>query len=414
MIPRAFLSLRASYAEAMSGTPRLTPSSRRRLRYLAPVAVAAAIGLGAWIPTLPAGASPQLPTQTVNQLIARAEQPSVSGFTGSIEWSAKLGLPSLSDLTAGTGQSSSAFNWTDLLSGSHQVKVWDGGTNGQRLALIESASEVDIYRSSDATGGQTWLYDSTTNTATHLVAATHPGTGSTPAATSPDAAPALTPQQVAEQVLRQVENVTALSVSSATYVAGQPAYVLSLRPTPGSAGAAASTIGRITIAVDAANGAVLRVTVVPVGTTTPALSLGFTSVQFAKAGSQLPAAQFRVQPLEGHEGCYPDRRRRPAIRGERRSARFERPGADHGRLRMGDGGRCPRHRARPHGSRLLRTRTGRLHLARRRPPVAGRSGGHRHHGGFSAHAAEQGGAAIAAQLDAATTAVPGRSAPAGC
>jgi len=275
------------------------PSGRRRLRYLAPVAAAAAIGVGTWIPTLSASASPKLPNQTVDQLIARAEQPPTGGFTGTVEWTANLGLPSLSGVTSTSGTSGAGFDWTTLLSGSHQVKVWDGARNGQRLALIEPSSEMDLYTSSDATGHQTWVYDSAANKATHLVPAAGRA-GSRPAAGPREASagPALTPQQVAQKVLTQVKAVTTLSVSPATYVAGQPAYVLSLVP-KASGGAASSTIGRIDIAVDADNGAVLRVGVTAHGARTPALSVGFTAVQFQKLGSLLPASAFAFTPPSG-------------------------------------------------------------------------------------------------------------------
>jgi outer membrane lipoprotein-sorting protein len=276
---------------------------RRRLRFIAPVAVAAAIGLGAWIPTLPAAASPNLPSLSVNQLIAMAEQPSVSGFTGSVDWTANLGLPSLSSLTGGAGESS-GFTWTDLLSGSHQIKVWDGGAGGQRLALIGSASETDLYSS----GGQSWLYDSASNTATHLLPAAGKGepAGSAPSASGTTAASdqagshvALTPQQVSAEILRQVDSVTAISVSRPLYVAGQAAYVVTLEPKAAAPGASVSTVGNIAIAIDAANGSPLRVSVTPRGSHAPALSVGFSTVRFEAAGHQLPASEFRFSPPPG-------------------------------------------------------------------------------------------------------------------
>ncbi|MGH9077376.1 MAG: hypothetical protein ACRDY0_07985, partial [Acidimicrobiales bacterium] len=179
---------------------------------------------------------------------------------------------------------------------------------GQRLALIGSASEVDLYSSSDATGNQTWLYDSASNTATHLVTAGVAG-GPSPAgpARAPNpadaAGPALTPAQVARQVLAGVEGVTTLSVGPATYIAGQPAYVLTLAPKPGAAGAADSTVGRISIGIDATDGpgsgAVLQVSVTPAGGSVPALSVGFQSVHFMADGRSLPAAGFGFAPPPG-------------------------------------------------------------------------------------------------------------------
>ena len=278
------------------------PQARSRARLIAPVAVAAAIGLGAWIPTLPAAASPRLPSLSVDQLIAMAEQPSVSGFTGAVKWTANLGLPSLSALT-GAGQST-GFSWTDLLSGSHQIKVWDGGAAGRRMALIGPASEVDLYSS----GGQSWLYDSVTDTATHLLPAEGKGepagaarTASAPSAVSDPAGGqgAVTPQQVSAEILRQVDSVTAISVSRPVYVARQAAYVLTLEPKASAPGASVSTVGRITIAIDAANGSPLLVSVTPRGSDTPALSVGFTSVHFEAAGHRLPASEFRFSPPPG-------------------------------------------------------------------------------------------------------------------
>ena len=53
-----------------------------------------------------------------------------------------------------------------MLSGSYEIDVWLDGAKAEHLALdLPSAEEVDLVRNGD----QAWLWDSSTDTATHLV-----------------------------------------------------------------------------------------------------------------------------------------------------------------------------------------------------------------------------------------------------
>ncbi len=252
--------------------------SSRRIRLVAPVAVAGVIGLGAWLPTVTASAStPDLPTLTPAQLIAKVASAHVPGLSGTVRWSANLGLPDISSLTSGQGSSGSSFTPTSLLSGTHTIKVWDAGADQQRLAVPTSMAEVDFVRN----GQQAWYYDSSTDAVTHLVAA--PGS-STPEASHPDAHandPALTPDQLAQKLLAHLTPSTAVSVTSPVYVAnGHSAYQLVLSPAAGTAGAGASTVSQITMAVDATTGVPLQISVDAKGQSAPALQVGFDSVSF--------------------------------------------------------------------------------------------------------------------------------------
>ena len=252
------------------------PLPARYLRLVAPAAVAGVIALVAWVPTLPAGASPRLPALSPQQLLVKAETARVPGLTGTVEWSADLGLPSLGSLGA-SGAASQGFDPTSLLSGTHQIDVWDSGANQQRLALPRTLGETDLVRHGD----QAWVYDSATQKVTHLV----PASGATtPGATVParpaSTFPPLTPDQVALRLLDHLASSTSVTVSPSIRVAHRPAYVLSVAPAPGTPGAAVSTVGRITVAVDAATGMPLQVQVFARGQTAPALSIGYSSVNF--------------------------------------------------------------------------------------------------------------------------------------
>src|SRR6202034_2275242 len=96
--------------------------------------------------------------------------------------------------------------------------------------------------------------------------------------------------QEAARLLSALGPSTDVSVAPGTDVAGQPAYLLTLAPKAGSAGATQSTLDRITISVDADNGLPLDVAVYAKAVSGPVLELGYTSVSFtAPAASNFTA-----------------------------------------------------------------------------------------------------------------------------
>jgi outer membrane lipoprotein-sorting protein len=239
------------------------------------VVVAVGVILAGWVPTLPAGAAPHLPAQTVDQLVSRLEEPAAPGLVGTLTWRAELGLP---DLGGSGGES--AFSLSSLASGTTTAGVWYG-PSGERLAVLGAGTETDVY---SGTGG-VWLYDSATDTATRL---DRRGTG-------PTHLPLVGPQLVVAALLGAIPADTRLWEGTAEYVAGRPAYLLELAPQPGTAAADDSTVGRITVAVDATTGIALAVSVYAKRASAPALALAFTSVRYVDPG----ARQFRFTPAPG-------------------------------------------------------------------------------------------------------------------
>jgi outer membrane lipoprotein-sorting protein len=254
---------------------------RRRLRYATPVVVAGVVGLAASIPSLSAGATtPDLPAITAQQLITKVGQADVTSLQGTVTVTANLGLPSLSGLTSDGGQQvsgSSGLDPTSLLSGSHQIEVWTDGDQ-QRLALPSTMAETDVVR----TGNQLWLYDSGTQHVTHYVVDPPAGSAGTPATTPTDwTGTPLTPEQVAAKILGALTPSTLISAAAGPDVAGQHEYLLTLSPKPGTPQAADSTLGQVSIAVDAANGLPLQISVYGTSSsTTPVFQLGYSSVSF--------------------------------------------------------------------------------------------------------------------------------------
>jgi outer membrane lipoprotein-sorting protein len=243
-----------------------------------PAAVIVAIGGGALVPTLSgAAAPPQLPVVTAQQLVAQVIQAKVPPLSGTLTWTANLGLSDLSTLEAELGQGNGesggggdGFSPLSLLSGTYQINVWLGGPTSEHLALSESADqEVDLIRN----GNQVWLWDSSTSAVTHIVAPAAAGTEP-----SPTVAPSLTPQQLADRFLNHLNHLSptaSVTVGNPLYVAGQPAYQLLVSPL----GASGSTVNHIEIDVGASGslqGVPLQVAIYANGQASAALELGFT------------------------------------------------------------------------------------------------------------------------------------------
>lgn len=206
-----------------------------------------------------AQAAPALPARTPAQLLADvAAQSHVPALSGTVLETASLGLPKL----PGTQNSTSLIS---LLTGSHTIQVWYASPQQYRIALPGSMSETDLYRS----GSTAWLWQSVPDTATKFVLP----------AKAPSQAPAdlpATPQQAANDALAAVGPTTTVRVDSNVYVAGQASYELVLAPKDGR-----SLVGQVRIAIDASNSVPLRVEVFARHATSPAISIGFTSVTFA-------------------------------------------------------------------------------------------------------------------------------------
>jgi outer membrane lipoprotein-sorting protein len=294
----------------------------RRARWAVPLGAVAVVGVVAAGSVLAgAQAAPALPARTPAQLIAAiaANKSVPAALSGTIVTNAALGLPNLPAVGG-------PVSIPSLLTGSHTFQFWYGGPGQLRIAAPVSLGETDLR----VDGRQVWLWDSQTNTATHLLPPAGPrlpalgraGTSSPggsffspnkanrtssqsqayhstlsvttsqaeafSAAGSQDATP--TPQAVARSVLAMLGPTTTVSVQSNVMIAGQAAYQLVLAPkNPGS------LIGRVSIAVDAGRYLPLRVQVFARGAASPAYQIGFTSISFARPA----ASNFTFTPPPG-------------------------------------------------------------------------------------------------------------------
>lgn len=237
----------------------------RRARWAVPAG--ALVVTGALIGGIPAitstaAAAPALPARTPAQFLATVigEHTAPPPMTGTIAETVSLGFPKLPD----TGDPDSI---TSLLTSSHTVDIWYAGPTRFRLALPQSMSETDIYRD----GTTAYLWQSSSDS---IVKFTLPARSHKPVAGP--VTPPLTPQQAANDAIALAGKSTNVTVASNVSVAGQPAYTLVLSPKDSR-----SLVGQVAIAIDASNNVPLRVQVYARGASTPALSVGFTSISFA-------------------------------------------------------------------------------------------------------------------------------------
>ncbi|TFD21555.1 DUF2092 domain-containing protein [Cryobacterium sp. TMS1-13-1] len=260
--------------------------SRNSLRWLPAFVVPAVVVAAVIAVPLQAGATVDLPDKTPEQVLLLVNDSTVSAFSGTVEQSADLGLPSL-DLSAGMSESMTGAlpegndsviplgvtTALELLSGSHEFRVYVGGESQSRVQIKDRMAERDVVHN----GGDIWLYDSSTNAATHLSLDLE-ATAQAKSAELQSQLPTdlATPAQLAKRFLSELDPSTTVSVGTDARVAGRSVYKLVLTPKTTE-----TLVASVSIAVDSETGLPLQVTVLAQGQSAPAFRVGFTAIDFA-------------------------------------------------------------------------------------------------------------------------------------
>ncbi|GHB55569.1 hypothetical protein GCM10010377_53300 [Streptomyces viridiviolaceus] len=265
---------------------------RRAARYVVPVTVmgvaAATIGL---VPALADSGDPDLPEITAQQLIEKIAESDVQQLSGTVRISTDLGLPDLGGLESGllsggpaagdedAGSSADpSAKLTELVSGTHTLRVAADGPDRQKLSLLEDAAEYSLIHD----GKDVWGYDSRSNEVYHATASE--------GADQPAKEVPATPKDLTDQALKAVDDTTSVTVDGTAQVAGRDAYRLVIKPKQSG-----STVGAISVAVDAKTGMPLKFTLTPASGGAAVVDAGFTQVSFAKPA----ASTFDFTPPEG-------------------------------------------------------------------------------------------------------------------
>jgi outer membrane lipoprotein-sorting protein len=212
--------------------------------------------------------SESLPQTTPAALIAAVRTSDVSGFSGTVVSQLSLGLPDLPAIGS-TGESTS-FN--SLLSGSHTMQVWYGGPDEQRVALLDSTDETDVFRD----GRQVWQWSSADRVAVHTVLPARGGHSAAANQVPPTAASSLNPVALAHRALGALNPSTRVKVEDGHTVADRSAYELVLTPRVSN-----TKVASVHITVDGHTKLPLGVQIFARGDSSPAVDVAFTSIHFA-------------------------------------------------------------------------------------------------------------------------------------
>ncbi|MEY9837048.1 outer membrane lipoprotein-sorting protein [Streptacidiphilus sp. EB103A] len=273
---------------AEGGSPR--GKGRRRVLVPAAIAVVAVAGVAA-VPAL--AASQDLPSITAQQLLAKVLASKAQTFSGSVQATVDLGIPSqiaaaIPSAVAGSGGSTGQASQAQLAEkelvalvsgGTHTFQVAADGRDRQRVSSSDSGTAFTLVHN----GSSAWAYDAQSKSATHV-------TGLQAGAAATQDRGLTDPQQAATQALAALGSSTTVSVAGTAKVADQSVYKLSVKPK-----GTGSTIGEVLISVDAANGLPLQVQVNPADGSDPILKIWFSTVSFATPA----ASTFDFTPPSG-------------------------------------------------------------------------------------------------------------------
>lgn len=279
-------------AQAADESDDVRAGRRKAARYVVPVAVvgvaAATIGL---VPALASSGDPDLPKVTAQQLIEKIAKSDVQQLSGTVKITTDLGLPDLGGLASGFasgavkgGGGSSAdpqSKLMELASGTHTLRVAADGPDKGKVSLLDNASEYSVIHD----GKDVWGYDSKSNEVYHATAPESAGTKDK----APHDVPA-TPKDLADEALKSVDDTTSVTVDGTAQVAGRDAYKLVVKPKQSG-----STVGAISIAVDAKTGLPLKFTLTPASGGAAVVDAGFTKVDFSRPA----ASTFAFTPPKG-------------------------------------------------------------------------------------------------------------------
>jgi outer membrane lipoprotein-sorting protein len=266
---------------------------RKAARYIVPFAVAgvaaATIGL---VPALADSGDPKLPDITAQELIEKIAASDEEQLSGTLKVSTDLGIPALGGLAGsfapetGSPQPSASpdARLMELASGTHILRVAVDGPDKQRLSILGKSSEYSIVHNGD----DVWGYDSESNEVYHERSDGEAGRKAEERK-APKGLPA-TPKEFAEEALAAAGDTTSVTVDGTSQVAGRDAYQLLIKPKQSG-----STIGSVTVAVDASTGVPLKFTLAPSSGGKAAVDAGFTKVDFAKPD----ASSFSFTPPKG-------------------------------------------------------------------------------------------------------------------
>lgn len=227
-----------------------------------------------------ATAEPTLPPRTADEIIANVLSADPVAFSGEVSQSMNLGLPTLPG-QSGVDLTNPEAIWS-LASGTNTWRLWYDGEHSYRVAILRGQAESDLI----SNGSVLWVWSSQSQTAVRT------DLPSAPAEPGDHPVPATSPQQVAQELLREIEQYSTVATDANVRVAGRAAYELVVTPTDSQ-----TRVAQARIAVDAETSLPLRLQVFSTTSADPAIEIAFTKINFAVPN----ASVFEFTPPPGAE-----------------------------------------------------------------------------------------------------------------
>jgi outer membrane lipoprotein-sorting protein len=215
---------------------------------------------------LEARAEPTLPERTAAEVADMAASPHPEPRSGFLELRTSLGLGEF-----GTATGESGGSLVGLASGNNDARLWQDGDR-RRIALLEELGETDWYRQGDVT----YVWHSRRSRVTKVETPTETSTATGLITALAGGGTIESPDGMAARFLALRDQNTRLVLHAPTHVADRPVYQLGLIPEIDT-----SLITEVTIAVDAATGLPLKVSV-NTRDGTVAIESKFTSIKFER------------------------------------------------------------------------------------------------------------------------------------
>lgn len=227
--------------------------------------VAGVVGLVVLAAPAGAGAAPTLPPTTPQALVQSVLTASVPSMSGTVAIDNNLGLPSVPGIP-------------ELANGNSQLRVWSDGTGRTRVSMPTATSEQTFV--DDGTTLYSWSSSDRTVTESPApkAGARHKANSAPLGSTTPT-----DPASLAKQLVSALQNSSNIAVDGTDTVAGQPAYDLVLTPKANQR----TLLREVKIAIDANKHIPLQLTVLGDNSSTPAVQVGFSDLNYGPQQSSL-------------------------------------------------------------------------------------------------------------------------------
>jgi outer membrane lipoprotein-sorting protein len=300
-------------------------SSKMKKWIPALVAPATVVALSIAVP-MQANAVIDLPDKSASEILQMMNSEPDMSFSGRVTKVSNLGLPpignmpdvsesmveemeenmpeGMEDFIPRVTNSGVFTDVLEIISGTHEARIYVDGPDKLRIQILDPMSE----RSLTVNGDTVWVYDDDKLAAQFMTMDSAELEAKKAEYESENSAEIEqriadlpfdinNPAEVADYVLSEASEYSAITVGVDQNVAGRAAYELIATPL-----AAETTVDYVSVAVDAETGMALNVKIMAKGQIEPAMELGFTSIDYSTPASAIfeftPSSDVTVTEME--------------------------------------------------------------------------------------------------------------------